>query len=61
MVMIKKEKKAPEKVNAFQQVIESNSDNDNKALNENAKEAPAKDVKEATDLINVDKNTLDRG
>lgn len=57
--MKKKVNKSTRSVNAFQKVIESTGNKENS--NEDAEEVPNKKVKEATDILNVDDNTSDRG
>lgn len=57
--MKKKVNKSTRSVNAFQKVIESTGNKENS--NEDAEEVPSKKVKEATDILNIDDNTSDRG
>lgn len=57
--MKKKVNKSIRSVNAFQKVIESTGNKEKN--NEDAEEVPSKKVKEATDILNIDDNTSDRG
>lgn len=54
----KKDKPTEKNKNPFQEVIESQDSNSNCS---HPKEVTAKKVKEATDMLNVDNNTADRG